>query len=323
MNVGAVGVNEDDARAYLERFYPKQEKTAAEVRTRDQYVPGEIGKLADAWITENVTKQAAQRLIRRPGRLMGIHEMDGVGSVPQTVPEGVLEEDYTPGAIERLVKQAEGERKMQVTVRTGREAFGRLPDCPDMRERIQEDESVHGAIERLLLQAHRGQEKKAVGATDTMIAGMAGQQGQGKTGPFGPAGSAVDYISRGLMGTGLGRTAGFLLKGRGVPEVIERRLGLIGAVGGLGLAAAAHREQKRLASEREAITRELALQELREAFRKSPPKRIPRSGGEPEKDESLMEGAIVPAVAGGAAGAIVPEVVSALRRRLGSAASAI
>lgn len=321
MNVGAVGVNEDDARAYLERFYPKQEKTAAEVKTRDQYVPGEIGKIADAWITENVTKQAAQRLVRRPGRLMGIHEMDGVGAVPQTVPEGVLEEDYVPGAIERLVKQAEGERKMQVTVRTGREAFGHLPDCPDMRERIQEDESVHGAIERLLLQAHRGEEKKAVGATDTMIAGMAGQQDQGKMGPFGPAGSAVDYISRGLMGTGLGRTAGFLLKGRGLPESIERRLGVVGAVGGLGLAAMAHREQKRIAAERDAVMRELALQQLRESVRQKTRPR--RQAEEPPKEDDDVRDAVVSAVAGGAAGAAVPEILSVLRRRIGGAASAV
>ena len=283
MDVASIGVDEAAARAYFERFRPSQEKTAAEVKTNDSLVPGEISKISDAWNTEDaVAKHAAMRLIRRPGRLMGKHEMDGKGEVPQTVPEGVLEEDYTQGAIERLVKQAEA-RKAQVTIRTGREAFGRLPDCPDMRERILEGESVQGAIERLLLNAEHEEKKAGFGATDTMIAGMAGREGKDNTGPFGPAGSAVDYIGRGLMGTGLGRTAGFLLKGRGLPEAIERRLGLAGAVGGIGLAAMAHREQKMLAKEREELARQVSIQQLREYARAAQEERLHRLRSEYSK----------------------------------------
>jgi hypothetical protein len=224
MGPGAVGTSEEAARAFLERL-------------------------------NGLTKTAAPQIyLRRP--------MEVRRELPKEMPPNCPseEKEYTVGAINKLLEKnaCEGEpQRKVVTVRTGREAYGHLPKPPEQDERHFDVPTVQGAISKLLERGGR-LEKKAIDATEQIAGGMGGTGGGGPVGPFGPAGSTVDYVSRGLMGAGLGRTLGFMMRGRGIPEVIERRMGLGGAAIGLGLAGLAHRESTKAQARRTALMQALA-----------------------------------------------------------------
>lgn len=303
----------------------------------NESVPGAYSPAATALL-----KSSAALMTRRPKRVMP--------SLPHADPPKFTTEAYTPGALERYLTKEAGDRHFQVTVRTGREATGHLPSPPEMTDRIQEADSVSGAVERLLLArdgtkapvpkpAEKKEEEKTASGTDDIVSGMAGQNRMPQ-GMFGPVGSTVDYVSRGLMGTGLGRTIGFLMKGRGMPEAIERRLSMAGAAGGLGLAALSHHEANKMVAKREALMGALAdfdarrqalAQEARDLKKlvqggEQVRGRVPRSYDLPEPERrhegSGMRDTTLAALVGGAGGAIGENMVGALRSRLGRAARA-
>ena len=287
-------------------------------------------------------KTAMPIIIRRPGRV--------APKPPQQVQQ-FTEEGYTPGALERLLTKEAGDRQWQVTVRTGREASGHLPSPPEMEDRILSADSVTGAMNRLIQAREENrapkpkpkesedkedhpQEKTADSATDDLTSGMAGQNRM-PMGMFGPVGSTVDYVSRGLMGTGLGRTTGFLLRGRGIPEAVERRLGLAGAAGGVGLAALAHAEAAQANKRREELMQALSRfnsQRLALAQEAKSLQKMVQGGGErfsgrptrtyempeqPKSEGGGMKDTTIAALVGGAGGAVGENVVSSLRSRLG------
>lgn len=176
--------------------------------------------------------------------------------LPKEFPPNFLseEKEYVTGAISKLLEKSAEDTasRLRVTVRTGRTAVGHLPKAPEQDERLFDVPSVSGAITKLLEREGRTEKKATIGADEQIAGGLPGSRI-----PQGPAGSTVDYVSRGLMGAGLGRTLGFMLRGRGVPEVIERRLGLGGAAVGLGLAGLAQHEARKATQRRAALLQAL------------------------------------------------------------------
>jgi len=276
MGPGAVGISEEAARAFVARL--GFEKTA----------------------------QDHQLLVRRPGRVRESLRLDDADPV-------ISEEDYTPGALAKLVMAKTGCAKMKVTVRTGREAYGRLPRAPECNERHFQAPNAKGAIMELLERAGR-QEK-------TAQAHLAIQH-EGVT-PSGPWSSLVDNLKNTLLGAGAGRALLFLLAGK-TPTGLERAVMAGGGIVGYGLGRKLRREAgegfpltQHALETHQRVMKAKPVMSLDEALKQLPPR------DEDKEFKSDLRRDIVSAVAGGTAGALVPEIVGILRSRLARAARAI
>lgn len=189
---------------------------------------------------------------------------------------------YRPGALIEEIKQATADvplkppeqyvtpdnYPMKLRIRTGRSG-STLPPVPGTNDRLREQAFRRGDVERVL------HEKVAnITPLESMAAGAIAQsegesedaevpEGADKI-PFqiSRAGSLLDYAGRAALGVGLGKTIGSLAKGP-AREMMERRLGGAGALLGLSLAMASHREARRRMDAAHAL-KALAKKEERE-----------------------------------------------------------
>lgn len=271
--------------------------------------PGAVGiseEAARAFVARRGFEKTAEEhplLVHRPG-------------CTKAAPSGIAEDDYVLGALARLVMDKLGEhRPMSMTVRTGREAYGRLPRPPECNERHFEAPDVKGAIQMLLERAGR-QEKRA-----QAMSAVQHDIPTGQTGPFGPWSSLTDRLKNTLLGAGAGRALLFLAAGKNIPAGLERAVVLGGGLAGLSIGKKIKREQDVTAphaAPEAPVQRGFATpaMSLEEVIRTLPP----------EKEDKSLKGDlrrdVISALAGGAAGATIPEVFGLLRARLASVAKA-
>lgn len=273
--------------------------------------PGAVGiseAAARAFVARLGFEKTAQEhplLVRRPNRIR--ESLDEKGSVEKCVSE----EAYTPGALARLVMSKLGGAPMLVTVRTGREAYGHLPKAPEFNERHFSAPDAKGAIMALLDRAGRLEKK----AQATTMAATQEHTPAGQIVPFGPWSSLTENLRNSLLGAGAGRALLFLAAGKNAPVGLERAIMAGGGALGYGIGKRIKHEQGRQPPQHAPVAYSRPAMSLDEALRQLPQKDEDRQmKGELRRD-------IISAMAGGAAGAVVPEAVGALKARLARAAA--
>jgi len=255
VKTGAYGITDEQAQELVERLaklscYIMEEQPGEGATKAPEPPPGAESKLLSRPVRVMVRKPHAGHEGKTPLPLEARDPTD------KPYEHGALAQVIKNAASETFMEEPKGpqDQPMQVRIRAGRVAVGHLPAVPEVNDRIKEREFRKGDVQRVLEEKTASDDGGTTGVVTGTAAGSYPLQ-------MGPVGSALDYGGRAALGAGIGRTLGFLAKGK-IPEALERRIGIGGAAAGLALAAASHREQKRRMAAAE------ALRELAEAKRK-------------------------------------------------------
>jgi len=207
--------------------------------------------------TDGPARGSGAARLSSPVRVLSRVQRDSGKLAPPPSPGARVDDlPYHSGILDQLIKRAaasafdpplepEQRSSMKLLVRSGREGAN-LPPVPGTDDRLREGAYAPGDLGREVTKV------ASITPMESMVTGIGTQDQARGRGVFGPSGSLLDYLGRAGLGAGIARTGGFVLKGK-LPEVIERKLGIGGALLGLGLAAASHREAQRQADLADAL----------------------------------------------------------------------